>query len=128
MVQEAADAVERAGFAEDNHAFEERWAGGAAGKDRAAEHEVFFDRPLFCGACGTEGGVKSFYGPVAGLEGGEGVGGEGEGLFQGAFFGEEDLGRGDDIVAEEEVCEVAELGEGFDAGLDEGGDGSQVVV
>ena len=45
-IEEAADAVEGAGFAEDDHAFEERWGHCAAGDDGAEEHEVFFDGPL----------------------------------------------------------------------------------
>ena len=45
-VEEAADAVEGAGFAEDDHALEERGRHGAARDDGAEKHEVFFDRPL----------------------------------------------------------------------------------
>lgn len=45
--EEAADAVEGAGFAEDDHAFEQRWGHGAAGDDGSEEHEVFFDGPGF---------------------------------------------------------------------------------
>ena len=45
--EEAADAVERAGFAEDDQTFEERWGHGAAGEDGAEEHEVLLDRPGF---------------------------------------------------------------------------------
>ena len=45
-VEEAADAVEGAGFAEDDHAFEQRRRHGAAGDDGSEEHEVFFDGPL----------------------------------------------------------------------------------
>ena len=67
-------------------------------------------------------------GPVGGLEDGELVGGEGESIFGGAFFGDPDLGGGDDVVGEEEAGEVAELGEGLDAGLHEGGDAAEVVV
>ena len=45
--EEAAEAVEGAGFAEDDHAFEE-WGGhGAAAENGAEEHEVFFDGPGF---------------------------------------------------------------------------------
>ena len=58
-------------------------------------------------------------GPVGGFEHGELFGGEGERLFEGALFGDEDLGWRHDVVGEEEVGEVAELAEGFDAGLDE---------
>ena len=46
-VEEAAEAVEGAGFAEDDHALEERWGHGAAGDDGSEEHEVFFDGPGF---------------------------------------------------------------------------------
>ncbi len=67
-------------------------------------------------------------GPVGGFEDGELLGGEGEGLFGGAFFGDEDFGRRHDVVGEEEVGEVAELAEGFDAGLDERGDLLEVGV
>jgi hypothetical protein len=45
-VEEAAEAVEAAGFAEDDHAFEEGRGHGASGDDGAEEHEVFFDGPL----------------------------------------------------------------------------------
>jgi hypothetical protein len=45
-VEEAADAVERAGFAEDDHALEQRRGHGAASDDGSEEHEVFFDGPL----------------------------------------------------------------------------------
>ncbi len=58
-------------------------------------------------------------GPVGGFEDGELLGGEGEGFFEGALLGDEDLGCGEDVVGEEEVGEVAEFAEGFDAGLDE---------
>jgi len=57
-------------------------------------------------------------GPVGGFEDGELFGGEGEGLFRGALLGDEDFGCRHDVVGEEEVGEVAELAEGFDAGLD----------
>src|ERR1700679_4123949 len=52
--EEAAEAVEGAGFAEDYQAFGERGAGEASGQDRAQEHEVFFDGPLFSFAEGFE--------------------------------------------------------------------------
>lgn len=42
-VEEAAHAVERTGFAEDDEAFEQRWRHGATGDDRSEQHEVFFD-------------------------------------------------------------------------------------
>ena len=45
-VEEAADAVERARFAKDDQAFEQRRRGGAAGEDGAQQHEVFLDGPL----------------------------------------------------------------------------------
>ena len=45
--EEAAGAVEAAGFAEDDHAFEEWWGHGAASDDGSEEHEVFFDGPGF---------------------------------------------------------------------------------
>ena len=130
---EAADAVERAGFAEDFEAFEQRGGLGAAGQDRSEEHEVFLDRPLLGGAGGADGGVDAGWfaideGPVGGFEGGEELGGEGEGFFEAALFGQEDFGCGDDFVAEEEVGEIAGLGEGFDAGLDERGDAREVGV
>ncbi len=67
-------------------------------------------------------------GPVGGFEDGELLGGEGERLFEGALLGEKDLGRGEDVVGEEEVGEVAELAEGFDAGLDERGDLAEIGV
>ena len=52
---EAAYAVEGAGFTEDDEAFEQRWAGGLAGEDGAEQHEVFFHGPLFGFAEGFEG-------------------------------------------------------------------------
>jgi len=67
-------------------------------------------------------------GPFGGFEDGELLGGEGEGLFGSAFFGDEDLGWRHDVVGEEEVGEVAELAEGFDAGLDQRGDLLEVGV
>lgn len=66
--------------------------------------------------------------PVGGFDGGELVLREGEGFFGGAFLGEPDFGWGKDVVGEEEAGEVAELAEGLDAGLHEGGDGAEVVV
>ena len=41
------------------------------------------------------------------------------------FLGSEDLGGRHDVVGEEEAGEIAELAEGFDAGLHEWGDLSQ---
>ena len=67
-------------------------------------------------------------GPVGGFKHGELVGGEIECLFEGALFREEDVLGGQDVVAEEEGGEVAELAEGFDAGLDEWRDVAEVVV
>jgi hypothetical protein len=102
--EEAADAVEGAGFAEDDQAFEQRGGHGAAGDDGAEEHEVFFDGPLLFFAQFFEGGFEGFGGPVGGFEDGELLGGEGEGFFEGALLGEEDLlGGGNDVVGEEEV-------------------------
>jgi len=69
--EEAADSVEGAGFAEDDHAFEEWWEQSAAGEDRAEEHEVFFDGPLFFFAEFFEGGLEGFVGPVGSFEDGE---------------------------------------------------------
>ena len=127
-VEEAADSVEGAGFAEDYKAFEE-WGGlRAAGEDGAEEHEVFFDAPLFCGAGFADCGIEGVVSPVGGFERGEEVGGEGEGFFEGALFGEEDFFRWVDGIAKEEACGVADFGEGFDAGLDEGCDFAEVAV
>ena len=81
-----------------------------------------FSSPSFLSA------APGLRGPVGGFEDGELLGGEGEGLFEGALFREEDLGRGKDVVGEEEVGEVAELAEGFDAGLDERCDLAEIVV
>ena len=44
------------------------------------------------------------------------------------FLGRKTSGGGHDVVLEEEVGHVAELGEGLDAGLDERGDAAEVVV
>ena len=44
--EEAADSIQRAGFAKDDHAFEERRGHGASGDDGSEQHEVFLDRPL----------------------------------------------------------------------------------
>ena len=109
-------------------AFEKWGAGGAGGEDGSEEHEVLLDRPFFGSAEGSEGGVEGLYCPLGGFEGGELIGGEGQCLFEGALFGDEELGGGEDFVAEEEVGEVAELAEGLDAGLDERGDLAEVVV
>ena len=54
--------------------------------------------------------------------------GEGEGLFKRALLGNEDLGRRKDVVGEEEVCEIAELAEGFDTSLHERCDLAKIVV
>ena len=90
--EEAAEAVEGAGLAEDDHGFEE-WGGcGFAGEDGAQEGEVFLDRPLLFDAELLERGLEFGDGEGGGFEHGEELGGEGEGLFEGALFGQEDFG------------------------------------
>jgi len=127
-VEEAAEAVEGAGLAEYDEGFEQGWGGGLAGEDGAQEHDVVLDGPVLFGAEFFERGVEVFLGERGGFEEGELLGGECEGLLQRVLLGEEDLWRGHDIVLEEEVGHLAELGEGFDAGLDEGGDAAEVIV
>ena len=90
-VEEAAEAVERAGFAEDDEAFEQGWAGGFAGEDGAQQHEVVLDRPLLFGAELLERGLQLILGEWRGFQHGELFGGEGERLFQGARLGQEGL-------------------------------------
>ncbi len=43
---------------------------------------------------GADGEVEGVVGPVGGFEGGEEIGGEGEGFFEGALFGEKTSGGG----------------------------------
>ena len=97
--EEAADAVEGAGFAEDYQALGERRAGGAAGEDGAQEHEVFFDAPLLGFAEGFERGLDGGGVPGGGFERDELLGGEGYGLFEGALLGEPD-GFGGEMLSE----------------------------
>ncbi len=127
-VEEATDAVDGAGLAEDEEGFHEGWGLGGTGEDGAEEHEIFLDRPLLELAEGLHGGLDGIGFPRGGLKSGKEIGGEGEGVFERAFFGDEDIGGGHDVVGEKEAGHVAELGEGFDAVLDEGGDVAEIVI
>src|ERR1035437_3591793 len=127
-VEETAEAVQGAGFPEHDKRFEQRWTRGLAGENRPQQHEVILDRPLLVDAELLKRGFKVFEGERCRFEQSELFGSKGERLFERALFGDEDLGRGHDVVLEEEVGHVAELGERFDAGLDERRDAAEIVV
>ena len=78
--QKPAEAVERAGLAEDFQAFKQGWRLGAASQDRPQEHEVFFHRPLFGRACGAYCGIDAVVSPLCGLNRAQRVVGNGAGL------------------------------------------------
>ena len=109
--EEAADAIKRAGFAEDDHAFQQRGRHSAASDDGSQQHKVLFHRPALFFAQLFKRRFHGFVGPVRGLKHGKLLGGERNRLFEGALLGQKDLLRGKDIVAEDEAGEVAELAE-----------------
>src|SRR5580704_4998368 len=127
-LEEASHAIEAAGLAEDNHAFEQRRRHGAAGDDGAEEHEVFFDRPCFFLAQLLKGRFKRRRRPLCRFKHGKLFRGEDERLLQRALLWNDDFGRWKNVVGEEEVRQIAKFAQRLNPGLHKCSDLAEIVV